>query len=68
VTLGERGRLDYRPSLLNGEARRTLHSETFDDLAVRFERVAYADAQADAAQAAAARDGWDSVLTKEGRR
>jgi hypothetical protein len=68
LTLGERGRLDYRPSLLTGEARRSLHSEAFDDLAARFERVAYADAPADAAQAAAARDGWDTVLTTKERR
>ena len=68
LTLGERGRLDYRPSLLTGEARRTVHSETFDDLAARFEQVAYADAPADAAEAAAARDGWDTVLTKDDRR
>jgi hypothetical protein len=67
LTLGERGRLDYRPSLLTGEARRTLHSRTFDDLAAHFEQVAYADAPADAEQAAAARDGWDAVLTTEER-
>ncbi len=68
LTLGERGRIDYRPSLLTGDARRTLHSETFDDLAARFEQVAYAHASADATQAAAARDGWRTVLTSEGRR
>ena len=47
LTLGDRGRLDYRPSLLTGDARRALHSDTFDRLAATFERVAYAHAPAE---------------------
>ncbi len=66
LTLGERGRLAYRPSLLTGEARRELHSETFDDLAARFEQVAYAHAHADERQAADAREGWRTVLARAG--
>jgi hypothetical protein len=67
LTLGERGRLDYRPSLLTGDARRALHSDAFDGLAETFERVAYAHAPADADQASAARDGWRAVLSGEAR-
>jgi hypothetical protein len=62
LMLGERGRLAYRPSLLTGEARRELHSETFDELAAHFEQVAYAHAAADEHLAADAREGWRAVL------
>jgi hypothetical protein len=62
LTLGERGRLAYRPSLLTGEASRELSSEAFDELAAGFERVAYAQTPADERQATAARDGWGAVL------
>jgi hypothetical protein len=69
LTLGERGRLAYRPSLLTGDVRRELHSETFDELAARFEEVAYAHASADEHEAGEAKDGWRKVLASdEGRR
>jgi hypothetical protein len=62
LRLGERGVIRYRPSLTTGEVRRLLGSETFDDLAARFEEVAYGGERAGVGDVDAARSGWARVV------
>lgn len=62
LRLGERGVIEYRPSLTTTEVRRAIGSETFDDLAGTFERVAYGRQDADAPDVDAARRDWPRVL------
>ena len=64
LTLGERGAIDYRPSLLTADVARRLRSPRFDSLARTFERVAYGSGDAEPADAAAARDGWADLLSR----
>jgi hypothetical protein len=63
LTLGARGAIDYRPSLLTADAAARLHSPQFDSLAETFERVAYGTGDAQPGEAAAARDGWAALLS-----
>ena len=62
LSLSSRQAIDYHPSLLTTEVARRLHSPRFDSLTSTFERIAYGGARAEAADAAAARDGWKAVL------
>jgi hypothetical protein len=62
LTLNSRGLIDYRPSLLTADVARQLDSRQFDNIAARFERVAYGGADADRGDAAAAREGWRELL------
>lgn len=64
LTLGERGAIDYRPSLLTADAAARLHSPQFDSLAETFERVAYGTGDAQRGEAAAAREGWAALLSE----
>ncbi len=68
LRLGERGAITYRPSLTTTEVRHALGSETFDDLARTFERVAYGGQDANAPDLEAARRGWPRVLDEAKRR
>jgi hypothetical protein len=65
LSLSSRKAIDYRPSLLTTEVARRLHSPQFDSLTATFERIAYGGAPAEAADAAAAREGWGAVLGQE---
>jgi heme exporter protein D len=67
LRLGDRGAIDYRPSLTTSEVRALLGSETFDHLAATFEHVAYGGRPAEAPDVADARAQWPRVV-KEGRR
>jgi hypothetical protein len=62
LRLDERGAIRYRPSLTTGEVRRLLGSDSFDELASRFEEVAYGGDNAAAADVDAAREGWRRVI------
>jgi hypothetical protein len=67
LLLSARKTIDYRPSLLTTDVARRLHSPQFDALAATFERIAYGGAPGAEADAAAAREGWKAVLTREPR-
>jgi hypothetical protein len=62
LRLDERGAIRYRPSLTTVEVRRLLGDDNFDELASRFEEVAYGGDDAAASDITAARDGWRQVL------
>jgi Domain of unknown function (DUF4129) len=68
LRLGQRGVIRYRPSLTTNEVRRLLGSDTFDDLATRFEEVAYGGRDAEVADVRAARESWPRVLDDARRR
>jgi hypothetical protein len=68
LRLDERGAIRYRPSLTTGELRGLLGSETFDDLAARFEQVVYGRQPAAAADVEAARANWPRVVEDATRR
>ena len=68
LRLGDRGAIEYRPSLTTSEVRRALGSSTFDELARTFEGVAYGGHAAAGADAEAARREWPHVLAEAGRR
>jgi hypothetical protein len=67
LRLGDRGVIEYRPSLTTSEVRALLGSETFEQLARTFEHVAYGGRAAAAPDVADARAKWPQVV-KEGRR
>ena len=68
LRLDERGAIRYRPSLTTGEVRRLLGSETFDDLAARFEQVTYGREPAEPDDLASARSNWPRVVENALRR
>jgi hypothetical protein len=68
LRLGERGVITYRPSVTTTEVRHAIGSETFDDLARTFERVAYGGQDAAEPDVLAARRGWPRVLDETTRR
>ena len=68
LRLGARHDIEYRPSLLTAEVARRLRSPQFDALASTFERVAYGNVPAEAADADAAREGWRELLGRGSRR
>jgi hypothetical protein len=67
LRLGNRGAIDYRPSLTTSEVRALLGSDTFDHLAGTFEHVAYGGRRAEPPDVAEARTGWPRVV-EQGRR
>jgi hypothetical protein len=68
LRLGDRGTIQYRPSVTTSEVRNTLGSETFDDLAETFERVTYGGSPAARPDVDAARRDWPAVLEETKRR
>jgi hypothetical protein len=68
LRLGDRGAIEYRPSVTTGEVRRTLGSNRFDELAGTFEAVTYGGRSADPPDVDAARREWPNVLEEAGRR
>jgi len=65
LRLSARRVIDYRPSLLTADIARRVRSAEFDALAATFDRVAYSGAPAVAGDAAAAREGWRTLLATE---
>jgi hypothetical protein len=68
LRLGRRGAIQYRSSVTTGEVRRTLRSNTFDDLALTFERVTYGGREASQPDVDTARREWPRVLTESAGR
>jgi len=68
LRLGARGAIAYRPSVTTGEVRRTLQSDTFDNLATTFEEVAYGEEVAAPPDVDEARRGWPRVLEETARK
>jgi hypothetical protein len=68
LRLGNRGAIRYRPSVTTGEVRRTLSSNTFDELAGTFEAVTYGGRTAAQPDVDNARRAWPRVLEETGRR
>jgi len=68
LRLGDRGAIEYRPSVTTGEVRRALGSENFDELASAFERVTYGGHAAEPPDLDAARTTWPRVLDEAGHR
>ncbi len=64
LRLGDRGAIEYRPSLTTSEVRGQLGSETFDQLAETFDEVAYGGHRAEPPDVAAARTGWSRVVNE----
>ena len=62
LRLGDRGAIRYRPSVTTNEVRRTLGSETFDELAGTFEAVAYGGRDAEHPDLDTARREWPRVV------
>jgi hypothetical protein len=68
LRLGAKGVIEYRPSSTTTEVRRVIGSETFDDLARTFERIAYGGHDAGAPDVDEARRNWPRVLDEATRR
>jgi heme exporter protein D len=62
LRLGDRGAIEYRPSLTTTEVHARLGSDTFDQLAERFDEVTYGGEPAAPPDVAAARAGWRRVV------
>ncbi len=62
LRLGERGALDTATAATSGAVRRALPSDDVDRLATTFDRVAYGNAEADAADATDAEQTWPRIL------
>jgi Domain of unknown function (DUF4129) len=62
LRLGDRGAIRYRPSVTTNEVRRSLGSETFDDIARTFEAVAYGGRDAAPPDLDTARRQWPQVV------
>jgi hypothetical protein len=67
LRLGNRGVIEYQPSLTTSEVRTLLGSDSFDDLAGTFEAIAYGGRRAVPPDVAAARTNWPKVV-EQGRR
>jgi hypothetical protein len=68
LRLGDRGAIQYRPSLTTGEVRRALGSETFDELARTFEAVAYGGRDASPPDLERARQSWPQIVASATRK
>ncbi len=67
LSLSERELLDGAPSMVNRRLISELHSPAFEQLAGRFDEIAYGASAADEQDAQRAREGWAAVL-EEARR
>jgi hypothetical protein len=65
--LAESERVAFVPSMSNSQVSLALHSERFDELARRFEEIAYGGAPAAADDVATARREWSQLLGSAGR-
>jgi hypothetical protein len=65
ATLNERGVITAPAALPTAEVARKLHSGSFDQLARRFEEIAYGAGHAAPDDVEAARRGWSTVLAGE---
>ncbi len=63
MRLDRAGAIRYRPSLTSSQVAHTLRSRDFEELAARFDAVAYGGRTADAGDVSDARDRWPRVLT-----
>ena len=68
LRLGAHGAITYRQSVTTGEVRAALGSETFDELAGTFERVAYGGKDAAQPDVDTARREWPHILHEAERR
>jgi hypothetical protein len=68
LRLGEHGAIAYRPSLTTGEVRDALGSAAFDELAGRFEAIAYGGREAGPPDVEHARRSWPAVIREAARR
>ena len=62
LRLDRAGAIHFRPSITTGQVARRLRLRTFDDLAVRFDAVAYGGRHASATDLRSARAEWPRVL------
>ena len=62
LRLDRAGAIHFRPSITTGQVARRLRLRTFDDLAVRFDAVAYGGRHASATDLQSARGEWPRVL------
>ena len=62
LRLGDREAIDYRPSLTAHQVSERLESDRYDELAARFEGVAYGEQEASAEDSAAAASEWREVV------
>ena len=62
LRLDRAGAIHFRPSITTGQVARRLRLRTFDDLAVRFDAVAYGGRHASATDLQSARAEWPRVL------
>jgi hypothetical protein len=67
LRLGDRKAIDYRPSLTVHQVSDQLHSERYDELATRFEGIAYGEQEATQQDSADAAADWREVV-KEPRK
>ena len=63
LRLDRAGAIRYRPSLTSSQVAYTLRSRDFEELAARFDAVAYGGRTADADDVSDARDRWPRVVT-----
>jgi hypothetical protein len=68
LSLSERELLEDAPSMVNHRLISELHSPAFEQLAGRFDEIAYGASRADEQDAQRARDGWARVLEEAGRK
>jgi hypothetical protein len=67
LRLGDRGAIQYRPSMTTREVRAALGSHAFDELARTFEAVAYGGRTPGTDDVKTARREWPRVLDEAGR-
>jgi hypothetical protein len=64
LRLDRAGAIRYRPSLTSGQVAHTLRSQDFEELAERFDAIAYGGRVAAAEDVIDARERWPRVLTE----
>lgn len=62
IRLGNRGIIEYRPSLTSGEVAERLRLAVFDHIAGSFDSIAYGHRPAGPDEAAASKNGWQELL------
>jgi Domain of unknown function (DUF4129) len=67
LRLDRKGAIRFRPSMTSGQVARQLRLRDFDNLAIRFDAVAYGGRQASATDVESARATWPRVVEQAGR-